>query len=238
MRFKLKIGSGTIQGASHRKLDYNNQDAVLIVEYENLTIGIVADGCGSGSNSEVGAQLAVKKLAKIINEKIKLNSDWKVDLKEEMQSYSKKIAELHDDDISQFVRNFLLYTLIGFVKNGDKITLFSYGDGVIVIDDEIQIIDQNNKPKYLNNELIHSDEGDFVFQELKYTDQKILVGSDGVEDIIDGIRKGKINDYSDFNEFMKDEKNYTNPIQVPKFLQKYSKNGILLDDCTLIMIKE
>ena len=44
----MKIGFGTIQGFTHRQLDYNNQDAVLVMENDNYTIGVIADGCGSG----------------------------------------------------------------------------------------------------------------------------------------------------------------------------------------------
>lgn len=234
----MKIAYGTIQGSVHRNLDYNNQDSVLVIQNNNLVVGIVADGCGSGSNSEVGAQLGAKKLSKIIIEKIASNIDWKIHLKEEMQIYSKLIAELHDNSIPQFVNDYLLYTLIGFVKNGDIITLFSYGDGIIVIDDDVQIIDQKNRPKYLNNELKNSDGGDFQFQEFKYEGQKILIGSDGVEDIIDGISKRMIWEYSSFSEFINDENNYINPVQISKFLHNYSKKEILKDDCTLIMIKE
>jgi len=234
----MKIGYGTIQGAAHRKLDYNNQDAVEVFESENVLIGVVADGCGSGTNSEVGAQLAVKRITKIIYEKIKSNVDWKSNLKSEMQVYSKTLAELHDSSIARFVKDYLLFTLVGFVKIKDQLTLFSYGDGVIVIDGEISIIDQNNRPKYLNNELKNAEGADFEFQELKYKGQKILIGSDGVEDIIEGINKKEITEYSEFNDFVSDESNYTNPIQVSKFLQKYSKSDILKDDCTLIMIKE
>lgn len=234
----MKLNYGSIQGSVHRKLDYNNQDAVHIYQTNELTIGIVADGCGSGSNSEVGAQLGVKKLTKIIRDKIEQNLDWKKNLKEEMQSYSKKIADLHDISTPGFVQDYLLYTLVGFVLCKDQITLFSYGDGVIVINDDIQIIDQHNKPKYLNNELRNSEGGEFSFQEFECQGQRILIGSDGVEDLIEGINKGEIPEYSTFNEFMNDETNYTNPIKLPKLLQKYSRSGVLRDDCTLILLRE
>jgi len=235
---KMKIGYGTIQGSAHRKLDYNNQDAVLVFETDELLIGLVADGCGSGANSEVGAQLAVKRVAKIIDEKIKLKSDWKTDLKKDLQAYSRTIAHLHDTSVSHFVKDYLLYTLVGFVKYRDRITVFSCGDGVIVIDDNIQIIDQNNQPKYLNNELNNSQGAEFQFQEFKYEGQKILIGSDGVEDIIAGIDNKLIPEYLSFNDLMCDEANYYNPVQLPKLLQKYSKKNVLVDDCTLIMLKE
>lgn len=232
----MKIGYATIQGASHRKLEYNNQDAVLVQESDDAIIGIVADGCGSGAYSEVGSQLGVKKLAKIIAEKLEAGEDWRTNLKAEMQAYAKALVEMHDWNAPAFVKDYLLFTLVGFVKVKDDLTLFSYGDGVLVVDGAMTIIDQNNRPKYLNNELKGAEGGDFSFQELKYTGQKILVGSDGVEDILDGINSREIQEYESFTEFMNDEANYTNPIHLPKFLQKYARAGVLKDDCSLIML--
>ncbi len=234
----MRIGYGTIQGAAHRNLDYNNQDAAFVFESGNVLIGVIADGCGSGTNSEVGAQLAVKRITKIIFEKIESKIDWKNNLKPEMQFYAKTLAELHGSNIAEFVKDYLLFTLVGFVKIEAQLTLFSCGDGVIVIDDDILIIDQDNRPKYLNNELMNAEGADFEFQDFEYSGQNILIGSDGVEDIIKGIDKKEITEYYEFNDFISDEANYINPIQISKFLQKYSKSGILKDDCTLIMIKE
>jgi len=233
----MNIGYGTTQGFTHRNLDYNNQDAVITMEDKGCTIGIVADGCGSGSNSEVGAQLGVKFILKFILNKLQINQNWQINLKNEIQNYSRGITELHLGSLNNFVKDHLLYTIIGFVKEGGKLTIFSCGDGVIIIDNETTIINQDNRPKYVNNELLGEEGGEFVFQELRYTGQSILIGSDGVEDIIEGIRKGEITDYSSITDFIEDISNYNNPIKIPKFLQSYSRNGVLRDDCTLIMLK-
>ena len=69
-------------------------------------------------------------------------------------------------------------------------------------------------------------------------EQTILIGSDGVEDLIEAINKGLIEEYRDLQEFIRDEKNFSDPIHIPKFLKKYSRNGILRDDCTLIILKK
>jgi hypothetical protein len=232
----MKIGYGSIQGFTHRQLEYNNQDFVLVSENDEYNIGLIADGCGSGSNSEVGAQLGLKFLLRKIDEQI--NSDWKANLKENIQKYSNQIAKLHSTNLREFTKNFLLYTIIGFVEENSKITIFSFGDGVIIIDDQIKVINQNNRPKYINNELIGNEGGQFAFEEVLLDEQTILIGSDGVEDLIEAINKGLVEEYRDIQGFIRDEKNFSDPIHIPKFLKKYSRNGILRDDCTLIIVKK
>ena len=52
------------------------------------------------------------------------------------------------------------------MERNNKVTLFSYGDGVIIIDDQIKIINQDNRPKYVNNELIGNEGGQFIYEEI------------------------------------------------------------------------
>jgi hypothetical protein len=208
----------------------------LVSENEKYNIGLVADGCGSGSNSEVGAQLGLKYLSRKIIEQI--DSNWQINLKEDLQNYSKQIANLHSDNPKAFIENFLLYTIIGFVERNNKVTLFSYGDGVIIIDDQIKIINQDNRPKYVNNELIGNEGGQFIYEEISLNKQTIIIGSDGIEDFLEGINKGEIEEYENLTAFIRDENNFNNPIHIPKLLRKYSRKGILKDDCSLIIIKK
>jgi hypothetical protein len=232
----MKIGYGSIQGFTHRNLEYNNQDFVLVEENEEYSMGLIADGCGSGSNSEVGAQLGLKYLMKRISERI--NSSWQGNLKEDLQKYSNQLAGLHSDNPKKFIKNFLLYTVIGFVERNGVLTILSFGDGVIVVDDKVEIIDQNNRPRYINNELIGNEGGQFVFDQINFDGQTVMIGSDGVEDLIEGLNKGLIDEYENLEEFMKDECNFTNPVHIPKLLKKYATKGILKDDCTLMIIKQ
>lgn len=232
----MKIGFGNIQGATHKKLEYNNQDFVLVSEEENYTLALIADGCGSGANSEVGAQLGLYFIAKFIKENI--HKDWKGNLKNELLIYSQNLAKLHNEDTQTFIKNFLLYTVIGCLIQEDSLTTFSCGDGVIIIDDKVQIIDQNNQPQYFNNALRGGESSDFSFQELKFENQSIVLGSDGLVDLMEGIKQGLIDEYTSLQAFMDDENNFINPIQLPKLLQKYAHRGVLKDDCSIIMIKK
>ena len=208
----------------------------MVSENEDFNIGLIADGCGSGSNSEVGAQLGLKYLMQRITKQV--NSDWQTNLKEDLQNYSKKLAQIHSQNPREFIKNFLLYTLVGFVEKDNIMTIFSFGDGVIIVDDQIKIIDQNNRPKYVNNEFIGNEGGEFVYEEILLDQQTVIIGSDGVEDFIEGINSGLIEEYENLAQFVEDEDNFTNPIHVPKLLKKYSRGGVLKDDCSLIVLKK
>jgi len=69
------IASGSIIGNMHRKMNYNNQDALLLAEGEEYCVGIVCDGCGSRPHSEVGAKLTAQFLDGYIADKIEQQQD-------------------------------------------------------------------------------------------------------------------------------------------------------------------
>lgn len=231
----MKIAYASIAGNTHRKLDYNNQDFVLVKSFEGIEICLVADGCGSGANSEVGAQLGLNYLAKVIKESE--GKSWQQNLGEKLRNYSRDLANNHSENPKDFIRNYLLYTVIGYVMKDGIRTLFSCGDGVKIIEGNIDIINQDNRPNYVNNALLGNTSGEFLFEEIPSTASPILIGSDGVEDLIEGINKGEVSEYPSIEALINDEDNFTNPIQLPRLLQKYSRNGILRDDTTLILIK-
>ena len=54
---EFQMTYASIIGAVHEKLNYNNQDAVLVHRDKDLIIGLLANGCGSGKYTEVGARL-------------------------------------------------------------------------------------------------------------------------------------------------------------------------------------
>ncbi len=231
----MKIGYATIQGYTHRKLEYNNQDSVGVFQYENCKIGIITDGCGSAPHSEVGAQLAIPFIARFIKDNIE--GDWKSRLKPALLDYASKLAELHSNHPEEFIRNFLLYTIVGFVEVNHQITIFTAGDGVVIFDGKVNVIDQQNRPKYINNELLGKPSGDFSFQDFPVRENRIILGSDGLEDLLEAIAENKIEEYSDRLDFEKDDTLYDHPIALPKLLQKYARNGIIKDDCSIIMIQ-
>ena len=72
-------------------------------------------------------------------------------------------------------------------------------------------------PFYLNNELIGLPSFGFTFNVTPYKEQKIMIGSDGLEDLLSAMEKGLISEYKNLAEFMQDEQNYSDPSHLPRF---------------------
>ncbi|HET7638767.1 MAG TPA: hypothetical protein VFK47_08510, partial [Ktedonobacteraceae bacterium] len=54
----------------------------------------------------------------------------------------------------QFVHNHMLFTLLGFVLTPADTLVFAAGDGIILINEEIHLREQNNTPAYIGYHLI------------------------------------------------------------------------------------
>ena len=71
MKGIFEITGGSVAGARHAKTGKNNQDAFIWRQTDDLVIAIVADGCGSGRFSEIGAQIGarlfINRLMKAMN---------------------------------------------------------------------------------------------------------------------------------------------------------------------------
>lgn len=48
----------------------------------------------------------------------------------------------------RFITDYLMATIVGFIDDGETLTTFQAGDGVVIVDNEIHITDQNNQPEY------------------------------------------------------------------------------------------
>lgn len=232
----MKIADASIIGSIHRNLNYNNQDALHIIEEENFTIGIVADGCGSGSYSEVGARLGVSFIANYIHQSLLEGKNWKNDLAQKIANYTQHLSDLHTNNTRSFVHDFCLYTIIGVVIQKGKVTFFSSGDGIFGIGNDLNIIDQNNRPKYINNHFLKDEKSQFEFWEKEVNNNEfIFIGTDGVEDFIEGIKKGEVEEYKSFYQFLTDENMYKNPVFFSKLFEKYSQQELLRDDTSMIV---
>jgi len=72
---------------------------------------------------------------------------------------------------------------------------------------------------------------------MPFSQQTVLIGSNGFEDFLAGIENNEIEKYQRLSDFMKEEQNFKNLIQIPKLLQKYSNKGVSKDDCSLVIVK-
>ena len=155
------VRSGIVSGRGHLLFGINCQDSLRHASFEvngeEFHVGFVCDGCGEGERSEVGANLAsgflthrteilIKSGMKIENISKKLFFDLIFFLQSIMNNYD--IGGNSQDVKVSFIKNNLLFTVFGYVIGHEETTIFSMGDGIILINDDLDIKDQQNRPLY------------------------------------------------------------------------------------------
>lgn len=199
----LKIRSGSVIGREHVRLWKNNQDGVRIgtITMENVTYyyGIICDGCSSGENNEVGANLLAQYLCSEIQMSLLVGTnirDIPSALYPRAIGYLRSIASLTSvgdpcQNIS-FITNHLLCTVMGFISDEKTAIIFHAGDGAYVIGNSATWIDQDNRPMYLAYHLVDRKFLDLQGGELPQGfetvsidlsfDKRFAVCSDGITD--------------------------------------------------------
>lgn len=156
MSFSLGAASST--GNYHLKQRKNNQDAFRIFSDGRLALGFVTDGCSKGRHSEVGAWIGANYL---LHQSLSLASHPDLfplipqRLFTGLESYLGRHLEeqgmLTATTKDQYIDNFLLFTVLGFIYHADAsdALVFYCGDGVININGQTLYLDQGNRPHYL-----------------------------------------------------------------------------------------
>lgn len=241
MNTGMRIVKGSVVGREHMRTWRNNQDAMqsgeLSINKRQYLYGVVADGCSEGRHSEVGAKL----LAEWINRELPMILSTGVSTEDAVQTlYRRAIDYLTgivrttvvgtSEQMVEFVRNYLLCTIVGFVVDEQECYIFSAGDGLVVINDEMIRIDQDNKPIYLGYHVIPrsclQDAGElptgFKVMRIKTEMlQRLMISTDGMEE--DAVER-LWNKESD--------------VQLTRELKRLSRvEGRLADDCTVIVVE-
>lgn len=204
---------GTVTGFGHGRI--GNQDCF---DYFSLQInnsgkkfrgGIVSDGCtnkklskASGgkyqSRSDVGSalltQLAVKEIENLLIAGIPLK-DIPSNLFPRLLAGMSMLADLFSSQVlfnrAMFLERFFYCTLLGFIEDGEDLVIFSAGDGVILVNEEIFDIDQNNKPHYPVYNILPAQtlsgvelQREFAVKHYRSADvQKVGILSDGITSV-------------------------------------------------------
>lgn len=231
--------SASITGSSHQKLYYNNQDAYHFYQDDYLIVGVVADGCGGGSDSEVGARLGVNFVGNFCRKHF-THAPFDADiLKNGLVDFLKQVVKNQQtNEELEFIENYLFFTLFGFIIQKDQTTIFHSGDGVYHLNDKEVIIDQHNRPNYIAKTLI-SGAAEIGTESIATAQlNRLLVATDGLlhlnqpfaqQENLGGITQ--ISDFFDNSDFFEDI------IALPKYLTELANKRILRDDTTMIMLK-
>ncbi len=159
MEFTMK--SGIVTGRGHIVYGINCQDSfqTTMFEHDGQTYyaGVVTDGCGEGTRSETGAHLATSFLIKRIEELVRDGVTVKKipnllfgDLIEFLRSIVNNFLTGPNPQVTavRFIKEHLLFTALGFVIGPKDTVLFAVGDGVVVLNDMVDLRDQQNMPTY------------------------------------------------------------------------------------------
>lgn len=184
----------------------NNQDAIAIRHYERGVVAVVSDGCGeqpmSSTGSDFGANLIASSILHRLLESPLDAMDW--------QALQRELVARLLAEVTIFAPGFsttafeiaviqrFLFTALILVTDEDTAMIVSFGDGVIIIDDETIPLQPPipNAPPYVGHLLLSQSKyllpeyrpflsflpiRTFKLSELK---QGIVIATDGLKDLL------------------------------------------------------
>lgn len=272
----FQIAGGSVPGTEHTKPGQpgwvNNQDAFGWQASHDFIIAVVCDGCSSAPHSEVGAkigaQLVVRFFSECLTRSSKQYKPWSERITEGLRwtqmNVAREVALLAQQmggscpqAYERALLNYFLFTIIGAVITRDETAVFSLGDGVYAVNNEVKVIAQyeGNAPPYLAYTHIPSIKyhGGLDLQINMAVPTKdvssVLIGSDGVADFVTlaaSLLPGKREALGPIEQFWTDDKFTKNPDAIRRRLavanrelaeDGHIKKGLLPDDATLVVIR-
>lgn len=205
-----RLREGTKQGTKHVRLGYNNQDAAVSQSFtipafgRTYHVGLVSDGCSGNptfSHTEVGAHIGAiysfRRIQELICARVPLAQIPQVlypSITEFMLDMANKLMPSHVvwnypimlkdrekfNGQTRLRTDYLAATLLGFIADGEDLVIFSAGDGVILVNDNLNVIDQNDKPDYPVISINSPGQG-FSTTVLKMNEvQRLAISTDGL----------------------------------------------------------
>lgn len=259
-----QIAGGTVTGTDHlNPIKFsNNQDAFYWIETPDMIIAVVSDGCGSKPNSEVGAKIGSRIVAR---NTLRWMNQWGLnaarkditELREEfmwelirIESVAKLqgIARGMGPCLHDAIKDSFLFTIVGVVLTDSVFVLFTIGDGFAVKNGrEIPLGEYpNDAPPYMMYSPIMADLIDppvesceVAIHDVSTIDvvEHIVIGSDGAKKhLLPALD-------NDISEFWQEDRYFSNTDQVRRRLAIINKTnfikvrGPLKDDTTLVIIR-
>jgi protein phosphatase 2C-like protein len=242
MQGAFEIAGGSVTGREHVAAGRNNQDAFCWSAAAEATVAVVADGCGSGRYSEVGAQVGARLLTAALREQaVRFETEKAEDVLERIRldvlAQLRVLANAMGGSLSQVVGDYFLFTTLGFVIGPQTATVFGIGDGVVCVNGRIRkLVAARNEPAYLGYGLTSStftdDDLRFVVYERLPADEArtLLVGTDGAFELAESGEAAVA-------EFWTSDRFFSNPYIVGRRLSQWKRVIALPDDTTLVVAR-
>ena len=268
MKGLFEVAAGSIIGRKHLQTCQNNQDAYYSISNDSATIAIVCDGCSSGQHNEVGAKLGTKLIAEAIarhlpSDATSIDATFWEQVTQEVVEQLQQIAEMLAgvDSLPIIVNDYFLFTIVGAIITPLETVIFSVGDGVIALNNELKIIGEkyHNQPPYLGYHLCGHPEWATIKIQYQLPTEKvesILIGTDGIKDLIEVANEllpGKKEKVGSIAQFWQQDRYFKNPDMIRRRLYLINQNvsfpdwkkqqinkqvGLLTDDTTLIVMRK
>jgi hypothetical protein len=226
----FNIAKASVPGSIHYNNFKNNKENLILEKKEDYIIGIITSGADTGSNNEACAQLCSGIAKENIVKMVEKGKDWKV-IQDEIHLFFQELFKDENFSVGQkvekdFIKNYCLFTLMGFVIHKDELTVFHTGDGLIQINDEL-IVDQNTNSNYLFID-DYSKQKHLVYQSILLSSLKnLIIATRGIY--------GLMNRSSILSYLF--QKVYHEDFQLKEYLTEEMQKGNLMDDTSLIMLK-
>ncbi len=171
----------------------NCQDAHFFASAGDISVGLVADGCGSGASSEVGAQLGAKMLgerllflaARTVSQGHNSFNRWS-ELRSHVLGNIAVLAAQMGESASEAVKSYFLFSVVGFLVLPERTYIFYCGDGTYAVNGGVTNLGpfERNEPPYLAYGIADGDDSRSRFSVLEFATSditSILVATDGID---------------------------------------------------------
>ncbi|HYO74772.1 MAG TPA: protein phosphatase 2C domain-containing protein [Archangium sp.] len=257
----FEFAAATVQGREHARAGRNNQDSFWARASEHGLAVAVTDGCGSGAQSELGAQLGARRVVEgalaLLSKQVPVESPGFLqrlgaDVLCFLQALSGELGE-------RAIGEALLFTVVGAVVTPEHTLVFSAGDGLWALNGEVQRLGPfaNNAPPYLAYGLLKPGAVSLKANTLRPTAEvdSLLLGTDGVADLA-GLSEARVPEREEpvgpLSQFWSDGRYFSNPDALRRRLALLNREavradfparrlervpGLLSDDTTLVVLR-
>lgn len=267
---RFEVAGGTVTGTDHLAVGKANQDAYAFAAEGPNLVAVVCDGCGSGARSEVGAALGARLVTTQLLGELRRGSaldapgTWERTRREVLAPLAALVSAM--GGAPEVVSTFLLFTVVGLAIAGDTACVFSAGDGLIALGDEVLRLGPfpRNEPPYLGYGLLDpASRGGpsaapcfLVHRVFPATAlDAALLGTDGAEDLVASASRalpGGGGAVGPLRQFWQEDRYFRNADAVRRRLALINRSvsrpvwaeariereaGLLRDDTTLVVVR-
>ncbi|MCC7110485.1 MAG: protein phosphatase 2C domain-containing protein [Deltaproteobacteria bacterium] len=244
---QVEVLWGGVAGRAHRLGRRGSQDACASVRCGDVVAAAVADGCSAGAHSAVGAGVGARIAAAAAARRAAAGTTWDSLPAQVLAELIAALAQLaraacvDDEDAAAFVAEGLLATMQVAVLRGDEACVFGVGDGVVLVDERLIVIEQGDAPDYPAYALFPAMAAPrLVVHHVGSLRAGVVLGSDGCRELLaradellaDGRPVG------DLAAHLADPRTRPNPSLLHKRLFAWAEQrGAPSDDCTLVVLR-